>query len=802
MFETRLCHPALCVVTVINPFRKYFNERFTMNNALKLELPQRRRSSSWNPPPNLEWNETTSSLQHLRNSLLKDDGLKASCLQSEMQTKPKVFEAMKSPRRRVDVYTWDVPPNPKVPPKPQRRRVKSSTDGQNNNSNDTEAPTGQSKYILDNALPEPESVYMKMQPIKPLPAIPKKEKQNGLPDSQTNDLQKRLSGHLICKVCNKQYNQPKMLMCSHSFCSHCLSETIQHPTPLKGTIPCPTCAKDTPIPVNGLNGLPDNTLLQDLIDDVSKHESSHVGQRSDDPVFLQEPMKSSNDSKMLRVHNRSVKTYEVMLLKKDKPLEPFLTDYSAGNSKQCVQHPNNELTHFCRPCKKLICSECLKVDHNATKHHYVDAALAEVEWKNVMKLLLEMIKKQKDEFVQSVRSLEDAYCRLHSMTYNTKKKIMEQEKYQIQKIRERSAALLEEATQLSNDRADKIEEQHRKHCEGAEMASSNQNILEHAINKASQLEVLIARDNVAAQCNKLLKEVIDKPMHKLSFLDFAEAQEGSKITMGHVLQTENWELQEELVESTEEAFQLAGYLAMYSNGDLALTDMLKWQLTVISQDTKRCKRIEKSDKALLNPFAVAINKDDQLLVIDQNMVKVFDNEINYLFDVQIPFLQRQDDEHSAPSIITCLAVDKQNRIAVGNLGKKAVSLHHPDGKLLRVLPADLIDMQMTMANGERIIYSNYQKRTLVSMDYKGNIVFCVSTADKSPTGVCCDAFGFIYVAVHSTFKGMCEIHHYNRTGELLGCMVEGLYNPLGIIFTPRDNLAVADKDSVKIYRRV
>ena len=187
-----------------------------MNNALQLELPQRRRSSSWNPPPNLEWNETTSSLQHLRNSLLKDDGFKASCLQSEMQTKPKVFKAMKSPRQRDAVYTWDVAPKPKVQPKPQRRVI-SSTDGQNNNSNDTEAPTGQSKYILpghldnakpkpesvisstdcqnnnsddtatptgqsekklpwhlDNALPDPESVYMKMQPIKPLPALPKK----------------------------------------------------------------------------------------------------------------------------------------------------------------------------------------------------------------------------------------------------------------------------------------------------------------------------------------------------------------------------------------------------------------------------------------------------------------------------------------------------------------------------------------------------------------------------------------------------------------------------------------------------
>ena len=47
---------------------------------------------------------------------------------------------------------------------------------------------------------------------------------------------------LKCSMCQREYNEPRLLPCLHSFCYRCLEEEVSHRT--ENRIRCPKCQKD------------------------------------------------------------------------------------------------------------------------------------------------------------------------------------------------------------------------------------------------------------------------------------------------------------------------------------------------------------------------------------------------------------------------------------------------------------------------------------------------------------------------------------------------------------------------------
>ncbi|XP_015238778.1 PREDICTED: E3 ubiquitin-protein ligase TRIM13 [Cyprinodon variegatus] len=80
----------------------------------------------------------------------------------------------------------------------------------------------------------------------------------------------QLQEELTCPVCCGVFEDPRMLLCSHSFCKKCLEDLLEanrgpaFRTPLK----CPTCRKETPH--NGSNSLQINYSLRGIVDKFSK----------------------------------------------------------------------------------------------------------------------------------------------------------------------------------------------------------------------------------------------------------------------------------------------------------------------------------------------------------------------------------------------------------------------------------------------------------------------------------------------------------------------------------------------------
>ncbi|KAM3608369.1 uncharacterized protein V6R79_024005 [Siganus canaliculatus] len=80
----------------------------------------------------------------------------------------------------------------------------------------------------------------------------------------------QLEEELTCPICCCLFEDPRVLLCSHSFCKKCLegllegSRALSFRTPFK----CPTCRKETPH--NGANSLQINYSLRGIVEKYSK----------------------------------------------------------------------------------------------------------------------------------------------------------------------------------------------------------------------------------------------------------------------------------------------------------------------------------------------------------------------------------------------------------------------------------------------------------------------------------------------------------------------------------------------------
>ncbi|XP_028991500.1 tripartite motif-containing 13 isoform X2 [Betta splendens] len=88
--------------------------------------------------------------------------------------------------------------------------------------------------------------------------------------SQQLDTMEQLEEELTCPICCSLFEDPRVLLCSHSFCKKCLEGLLEgnrvqaYRAPLK----CPTCRKETP--QNGANSLQVNYSLRGIVEKYSK----------------------------------------------------------------------------------------------------------------------------------------------------------------------------------------------------------------------------------------------------------------------------------------------------------------------------------------------------------------------------------------------------------------------------------------------------------------------------------------------------------------------------------------------------
>ena len=125
---------------------------------------------------------------------------------------------------------------------------------------------------------------------------------------------------LTCPICLDRYNNPRTILCQHSFCMTCID---QLPRQDDATVDCPVCRKPTQLGEKGASALPAafNMIMLLEIDDLLK--------------------KNSN--------------------------------------QECDTHEKREKIIYCKSCCEYICFECYRELHSGHKCDQTDALVKQHE---------------------------------------------------------------------------------------------------------------------------------------------------------------------------------------------------------------------------------------------------------------------------------------------------------------------------------------------------------------------------------------------------------------------------------------
>jgi tripartite motif-containing protein 2/3 len=215
----------------------------------------------------------------------------------------------------------------------------------------------------------------------------------------------------VCPICSSSLNDPRSLPCIHNYCLNCLNVLCRDKKPGEKS-QCPACGTDFSIPGTGPNGLPQNMLIERILnmrqlssgentrilcDYCSSDEESQETQTGATKycVQCQEKLcdlcaKTHRKSKLLRSHTL-IDLDDTKALDDEAHRTSLLT--------VCEKHCDQTLTAYCDDCNLSICVTCLHVSH---KDHATS-------------LLKDVTEKFQQQMSSDISRLDDGFSKLREM---------------------------------------------------------------------------------------------------------------------------------------------------------------------------------------------------------------------------------------------------------------------------------------------------------------------------------------------------------------------------------------------------
>src|SRR6218665_3646575 len=176
-----------------------------------------------------------------------------------------------------------------------------------------------------------------------------------------------------CPICLNIFTDPRVLPCIHTFCLNCLKRSSRTAQKYPGDkMPCPLCRKEFPIPVDGINGVPKNFFLENLLqykmtlqmgsanivcDLCSASDESKAGLIPTATMKCLECQDNYCDA--------CVKVHQYLKISRDHKLVKIVSDAEAPGINRvqsvkiyCTEHSQKPIEYYCAECRKIVCVYC------------------------------------------------------------------------------------------------------------------------------------------------------------------------------------------------------------------------------------------------------------------------------------------------------------------------------------------------------------------------------------------------------------------------------------------------------------
>ncbi|XP_046361249.2 E3 ubiquitin-protein ligase TRIM71-like [Haliotis rufescens] len=212
---------------------------------------------------------------------------------------------------------------------------------------------------------------------------------------------------LSCPLCLSRFDDPRVLPCLHTFCKKCLETELRDSGGGGGgglgiNFGCPTCQQMVSLNSAGLESLPSNFFINNIIDVMVSHEDEFEnGEQERDRGLTRwcsscdEGSQASSLCKNCNEYlcDNCVKAHQRVRLTKDHYIErlpkmrysppslshpdPSPTHFSDSSRSltSCDSHEHEVLRLFCDTCALAICRECTMSEHMGHSFIYLQDAI-------------------------------------------------------------------------------------------------------------------------------------------------------------------------------------------------------------------------------------------------------------------------------------------------------------------------------------------------------------------------------------------------------------------------------------------
>ena len=287
-----------------------------------------------------------------------------------------------------------------------------------------------------------------------------------------SEVKQGVEDEITCPVCQDHFQEPKILPCCHYYCKQCVQKLAMR-AGANQPFPCPECRSDTFLPQNDPNQLPTAFFVNRMKELHTKMEKAHgkvealceqcSGGKAiafcrhcteficEECVKIHQKIKAFAGHKVTSLEELKKGESKEILIKKPPP-------------PTCKDHDEQKKI-YCFDCNRLICRDCIVIEHKEHKYDFVKKAAP----------------KTKEKLTENLAPLKEIQVSLHDATQTVKStksdveaqgasvaNIIEQsfnELHQI--IEQRKQELLEKAASVTKGKLDRLSVQEK----GFEMAS-------------------------------------------------------------------------------------------------------------------------------------------------------------------------------------------------------------------------------------------------------------------------------------------------------------------------------------------
>ncbi|XP_071806383.1 uncharacterized protein [Asterias amurensis] len=576
--------------------------------------------------------------------------------------------------------------------------------------------------------------------------------------------------YLNCTICHERYNRPKILNCLHSFCEGCLVK--YKPSQGQVKLSCPVCRQETVIHDGGVVGLKTNFPLMGMVE-----------------AFLKSLTPTSRSSSF--ISSTSMES---------------VSSPAPSIVQECRKHPGEKTWFYCRPCQELVCHVCTAKTHKHHEFQEIDEAAANC--KDSLQSYFPQIKNILED-VEGELEVSGRVNQLLALTAEaSKQEVEERTNAAIAKVMASRQDILDLISAVETKTTKEVKERLKRLTTLRDRMQHSLKLSEHLTKSASAQDIIslfpIVQTDLKRLSDNQHTQTEIKTTQPVSFMKLLSTTP-VEVPLGKlVVKTELWEMDRRVGKTggDKEDFDGARGITLLADGCVAVADLGMWTkgITLFTPDWVYKHSIKFPNK----PRDVAAVNDSMVVADNTDAVKVYNaNRLAFQFKTTPP------EEGAKVSVnLVSVAAKKNNILVVGDVKRQVITQHCvTDGKLLGTVHTSIPPYFVDVNNDDgHVLISGLDTGKIEEIDGKGETVFTLSPglagADVSCRGVCYNPNGGFYAVVQAKDSNQGHIHQYESSGEFLGCVAKGLYDPNGIAMTSEGELAVADCFSVKVFKRI